>query len=291
MPERAALDLSGILNQYRPLRPPEPERPILDEDPQDPLRFAVPVKLGRGALTWSTSTALLPVENPCYDVNGYYRELGVHWRATRKELAQAYTDLDGQQFPRLTYIFKQLLNPKIREAYDRAPQGEPFLDAYTDEQLKRRAHTEAHCRVSKGEDISAAQIMDEWGYTLLTDDEVDSVSPIGKDLIYGDDPWEYSYYAWKTSTYLPDVHRLRRWQELLSTAASQRGVSPRMVIGTTAVSDQPFMLEDVNGNQVIFFSEDASPTLLVAHEAIENYLRFSPHLTHLQHLSAEGEIT
>jgi len=292
MGERAPLDLGPILTQYGPLPVSQPQRPVLDEDPQESLPFAVPVRLGRGPLAWSTSTALLPVENPCYDVNGYYRELGVHWKATRKELLQAYTAKDGQRSPRLTYIFKQLLNPAIRKKYDRAPQGEPFLDAYTDEQLKIRAHAEARRRVLKGDDISAAQIMDEWGYTLLTADEVDSVSPIRQDLIHlVDEPWEYSYYAWKTSTYLPDVHRLRQWQELLSTAASRRGVSPRMIIGITAVSDRPFMLENVNGETVVFFSESTPPTPLTASEVIKDYLHFSLHSTHLQHLSAEGELT
>lgn len=295
MRERAALDLSGILNQYVLFRAPEPEQPVLPLDnPQDPLCFAVPTRLGQGPLAWSTSTTLVHVGRICHDVNGYYRDLGVEWTASRKELAQAYMAKHGMGSVRLTYVFKQLLNSKIREAYDRMPRGETFPDEYTDEQLRleRKARKVAARRRIQGEAVSVEEVLDGWGYALLTEDEVDSVSPIRKDLIYGnDDPWEYSYYAWKTSSYLPDVHRLRRWQELLSTAASQRGISPEVVIGATAVSDRPFMLEDVNGSSVVFFSESASLTLSVAHEAIENYLRFSLHLTHLQHLSAEGEIT
>lgn len=288
MTERAALDLSRILTQYAPLRAPEPEQPVLPgDDPKDPLCFGVPTRLGRGPLAWSTSTALVLVENPCWDVNGYYRELGVDWRATRKELREAYAALDGQSSTRLTYIFKQLLNPKTREAYDRMPKGQTFLDSYTDEQLKRRAHRESGRRAAQGQLISPEQVLDEWGYAVLGEDEVDSVSPIRKDQINpGTTPWEYSFYAWKTSSYLPDEDRLRRWQELLSTAATRHGERPEMIIGATALSDQPFMLENVNGSTVVFFSEDTPLESSIADTVIESYLRISPHL---QPLSAESD--
>jgi len=292
MTERAALDLDVILAQYAPIRAPEPDRPVLlSEDPQDLLRFAVPVRLGRGPLTWSSSTVLVVPERVCWDVNGYYQELGVHWRASRKELAQAYQDKAGQYSPRLTYIFKQLLNAKIREAYDRTPQDAMFLDEYTDTELKQRAHRESGRRAAQGQLLSPEEILDEWGYTLLSDDEVDSVSPIVKDQDHRGDPWEYSYYAWKTSSYLPDEVRLQHWQELLSTAASRRGISPEMVIGTTALSDRPYMLEDVNGQTVIFFSEKTLLEPSIADEAIEDYLRISPHLPASPASFAESDFT
>lgn len=288
MTERAALDLGAILAQYAPLRAPEPEAPVLPgDDPKDPLCFGVPTRLGRGPLAWSTSTVLVVPERVCWDVNGYYRELGVHWEATRRELMRAYRAKEGQRSPRLTYVFKQLLNPKIRKAYDRMSKDQVFLDAYTDEKLKRRAHQESGRRAAEGQLISPEQVLDEWGYAVLGDDEVDSVIPIGKDQINpGTEPWEYSYYAWKTSSYLPDEGRLRRWQELLSTAATRYGERPRMIIGATALSDQPFMLENVNGSTVVFFSEDTPLESSIADLVIESYLRISPHL---QPLSAESD--
>lgn len=276
MTERTALDLTGILAQYSPLRAPVPEQPVLPDEPEV-LCFGVPTRLGRGPLVWSTCTALVPLERVCWDVNGYYRELGVHWRATRRELMRAYQAKNGQRSPRLTYVFKQLLAAETREAYDRMPRGEVFLDAYTDAELKQKAHQESGRRASKGKLVSAEQILDEWGYAILPDDEVDSVSPMGKDLEQpGSEPWEYSFYAWKTSSYLPDERRLRRWQELLATAATRYGVRPGMIIGMTALSDQPFMLENVNGHPVVFFSESTPTTSSVADDVIEGYL---PHLS------------
>lgn len=277
MTERAALDLTGILAQYTPLRAPVPEQPVLPDDPEDPLCFGVPTRLGRGPLVWSTSTALVPQERVCWDVNGYYRELGVHWQATRRELMQAYRAKDGQRSPRLTYVFKQLLNTEIREAYDRMKRGEVFLDAYTDAELKQRAHQESGRRAADGQSVSVEEVLDEWGFAILPDDGVDSVRSIGKDLgVPGDEPWEYSFYAWNTSSYLPDERRLRRWQELLATAATRYGVRPEMVIGMTGLSDQPFMLENVNGHPVVFFSENTPPTSSIADDVIEGYL---PHLS------------
>jgi hypothetical protein len=228
MTERTALDLSRILEQYAPMRAPEPVQPVLpSDDPQDPLCFGVPTKLGRGPLAWSTSTVLAVPERVCWDVNGYYQELGVHCESGR--------------------------------------------------------------RAAEGQLISPEQILDEWGYAVLGEDEVDSVSPIGKDQINHEaEPWEYSFYAWKTSSYLPDESRLRRWQELLSTAATRYGVRPEMIIGATALSDQPFMLENVNGSPVVFFSEDTPLESSIADDVIESYLRISPHL---QPLSAESDIS
>lgn len=280
MTERAALDLSAILAQYAPIRAPRSEAPVLpQEDSRDPLRFAVPVKLGRGPLAWSTCMDLVPVERVCHDVNHYYLDLGVDWRATRKELREAYLDADGQESPRLTYVLKQLLDPVVREAYDRTPEGQLFPDDYTDARLKRSARAEANRRTARGQLVSPQEVLDEWGYAVLDEDEVDRVSPMGKDLLHGNEPWGYSYYAWKTSSYLPDEYRLQQWQELLTSAASRRGVTPELIIGMTAMSDRPYMLEDVNGQMVAFLSESTYPNPSIADDVIEDHLRISPHLT------------
>jgi hypothetical protein len=280
VPARSPLDLSEITPQYELFReePTHEEPPVLPGDSGTAYCFALaPVRLGAGPDIWSTSTALVPAVLVCHDVNGYYRELGVHWQATRKQLAQAYMALGGMGSARLTYVFKQLLNPKTREAYDRTSAGETFLDDYTTDQLKRQAHQEARRRTTLGQSVTPADVMDEWGYAVLDDAEVDSVSPIRKDQSQlRKEPWGYSYYAWKTTSYSADENRLRQWQKLLSTAASLRGSAPRLAIGMTAVSDQPFMLGDVNGTPVVFFSETAYPDLSVAEKAIELFPASSP---------------
>lgn len=280
MGARPALDLSDITRQYDLFGPAvREEPPVLPGDTEPALCFSkAPVRLGQGPDVWSTGTALVPAVRVCPDVNGYYRELGVHWRATRRELREAYAARDGQSSARLTYVFKQLLNAEVRDQYDHTPAGEIFLDDYTADDLKRRAHEEAGRRASLGQSVKPEEVMDEWGYTVLDDTEVDRVSPVVKDQRQQRrDPWGYSYYAWKTASYLHSEADLRQWQVLLSTAASLRGAAPRLAIGITALSDQSFMLGDVNGKPVVFFSETASPDLSVAEAAIELFATSSPH--------------
>lgn len=278
MPERAPLDLSAITAQYDLFAPSLPEPPVIPGEDKEALCFTVPTRLGRGPLSWSTSTALVHVGRVCYDVNGYYRELGVPWTATRRELGRAYLEAGGPESIRLTYVFKQLLNAAVREAYDRTPEGEVFLDDYTDpeKKLKRQARQESARRLLRGEASTAEDVLDEWGYMLLSDDGLDRVAPVVKDQGHRYEPWGYSYYAWKTASYLPDTLRLRQWQEMLSLAATRRGTSPEMVLGTTSLSDQSFMMEDVNGSTVIFFSEACLPSEQVADDAIGQLLDFLP---------------
>jgi hypothetical protein len=288
VPARSPLDLFGILPQYKLFAPATPERSMVPDDQDSGLCFQVPVRRGMGPDLWSTSTALVPVQRICHDVNGYYRELGVNWRATRRELAVAYMARNGMASSRLTYIFKQLLNPKVREAYDRTGPGGEFLDDYTQTDLKRRASDEAVRRSTLGQTASADDIMDEWGYVTVPEDGIDSVSPMGKDRGQRrNGPWNYSYYAWKTSGYLQNEERLQQWQELLSMAAARQRVAPVLAIGLTAMSDRPFMLEDINGKPVVFFPEESQPDLSVAEDAIEHSLQFSPNPLE----SSESEIS
>src|SRR5687768_9235720 len=107
---RPDLDLTAILGLHDRKILPSPEEAEAmrkAQEPDDSLRYETPVRLGWGPARWSTCTALVPVERVCHDVNGYYRELGVDWRASRKELMQAYMEKDGQSSVRQTYVFKQ----------------------------------------------------------------------------------------------------------------------------------------------------------------------------------------
>lgn len=276
MPFRAPLDLSGILARHVPIgRVIEGGGPVSLAAMDDGFCFAAqPVRLGMGPDRWSTSTALVPAVVVCADVNGYYRELGVDWRATRKELAEAYMALEGQSSARLTYVFKQLLDSRTREAYDKTKVGESFFDDYTSEALRRKASAEAGRRSLRGQSASVDSVMDEWGYVILPDDEVDSVSPMRQDQSQQRDlPWKYSYYAWKTTSYLQDEKLLRQWQGLLSTAASRCGAAPQLAIGLTAMSDGPFMIESVADKAVIFFAEGTAPHISIAEKAVEHLLR------------------
>ncbi len=272
---RAPLDLTEIMALHERVLPSREEQEAMRQDqrPDDKLRYECPVRLGWGPAKWSTSMALVPVEHVCHDVNGYYRELGVHWRATRKELREAYVAKDGPNDARLTYVFKQLLDPVTREAYDKSPKGELFLDDYTEDDLKRRAHEEAARRSGLGQAVSRDEVLDEWGYQVLDDtpEGVDRVRAMGNDRPRRAErkPWGYSYWAWQTKDFVQNEARLQQWQKLLAVAAVQYGEIPEVVLGVTSMSDQPFMLEDISGDTVVFFSTEQEPTAEIATQVIE----------------------
>jgi len=81
--------------------------------------------------------------------------------------------------------------------------------------------------------------------------------------------WGYSYWAWQTKDFVQNESRLRQWQELLAVAATQHGETSEVALGVTSMSDQPFMLEDIAGDKVVFFSTEEEPTAEVAAQAIE----------------------
>lgn len=278
MAARADLDLTGILGQYGDVLPtPETAEAMRQSQTPDAFAYDHPVRLGLGPDRWSTSMSLVPVERVCHDVNGYYRELGVDWRATRKELREAYVARDGQSSPRLTYVFKQLLDPLIREAYDRTPKGEVFLDDYTEEDLRARAAREASERSLRlGQPVTSDEVLDDWGYSVLDDEEVDIVKAMGNDQKRRRaEEWNYSYYAWQTRDFVQDEARLQEWQRLLSEEAVRRGITPHMAIGVTSgleLSVQPVILEYVAGKPVLFFHTDAEPTSEIVSQAFTEYL-------------------
>lgn len=281
MPERTPLDLSGILDLYQGFLPSREDAEAMRkvQEPDDALRYGVPVRLGWGPDRWSTSMALVPVVRVCHDVNGYYQELGVDWRATRKELMQAYMAKDGQSSVRLTYVFKQLLDPLIREAYDRSPAGEPFLDDYTQDDLKRRAHMEAARRSTLGQVVTPDEVLDEMGYVSLDEEEgVDTVRAARQDSSQSKarQGWRYSYYAWQTRDFVQNEAGLQEWQELLSLESKRVGSSVEVAIGvTSSLSDRSFIIEVVGGKPVIFFSTETEPTSKIAFQALIEFLEAS----------------
>ena len=73
-----------------------------------------PVLSHQGPAEFSTCTDLALRPEVCWDTNRYYRTLGVHWKATKKELMKAYQALGTMPSAYATYAFKQLLDPEVR---------------------------------------------------------------------------------------------------------------------------------------------------------------------------------
>ncbi|MFJ4902826.1 hypothetical protein [Streptomyces sp. NPDC088727] len=215
----------------------------------------------------STSTALMSVRAAvvCSDVNGYYRALGVHSDATRRQLMDAYVARDGQSDARLTYIFKQLLNPHTRALYDAAPLGQPFPDRYVHAELVRLASQRAAAQNSAyGTEVTAVDILESHGLApeKPADEFLDSVP---RERFSDDEtrdrqpslnsPTTRSYSYLLLASTCDDKSRMDQWREGLGQALADRKC-PRFAVGFHGMPGRPFIVVKDLGDPVLFLHED-----------------------------------
>lgn len=273
---REHLDLSGIVDRFEVLNPNyKPAEPR--EEWAKPGEGEPPERAGIGPLTASTCRSLaLAGPQWAWDPNRYYRDLGIGWpyvHATKKDLREAYQAVDGQASDRLTYCFKQLLT--IRTWYDALPLGELWMDdIYVQERMAKRAAAEASRRTAMGKHTRDEDVLDEWGYTKLTEDEskeVEAARRLDEDRSkrlnqpsqlnsVGAD-WHYSFYLWKTTE--ADLDRLAAWQSGLISAVDPE-VIPTLTVGMMGKQPQDYVIAKVGDTWVVFLHHKAevSPDLV-----------------------------
>lgn len=275
---RPDLDLSGILPQYQKVLdwsdpPGTDDFSVLTDPPIPPEPPNEPVLRGYGPEWCSSQTALALSPEICWDVNGYYRELGVHWRATRAELGRAYQEKCGNNDVRLTFVLQQLLHPESRAAYDRTPLGEVFLDDWMQFELKRKAHDRAYEMWMQGRQCTRDDVLEQWGYVPVPEtawngpEPVDTTQRFMQDEDRSQETWEFSYYLWRTIVrHLPT---LKQWQELLLQELSGRGCIVRFSVGMVGKEQTPAVLW-VDGKDFIFFlNERHEPSPQLAAKVVE----------------------
>lgn len=287
---RPALDLREILRDYEVfggtprLRRTESEHfGVVADGPFSVLAGSTvtpdppdePIQIGHGPAWCSSETTLDITPRVCWDVNGYYRGLGVDWRASRKELKEAFYRKNGHESIWLTYVLKQLLNPEIRRQYDMAPPGEPFLDDdFVQENIKRQAHEEAYRRtMAQGQDVHRDEVLKEWGLTAVSADETDETERVDSDPGVGQDEpsdsqesWEYSFYLWRTVTGSPAL--MRRWQGLILRELSACRRTVRFSVGLIGKESSAYVLRLQGNHFFIFLNEDCHPTAELAAQAV-----------------------
>jgi hypothetical protein len=232
-----------------------------------------------GPSVWSTSTALVPLRSlPIWDVNYYYRELGIkapYRNVSKKQLRDGYTARNGQSSERLTYCFKQLLDPQIRAKYDRMPLGKPMDDKYRWKLIEEAAAEWASRRSAEtGEVHEAKEFLEEVGMDpeSIAAREAEIEEAMHSFKTYG---WPYAYYLWRSRKF--DDATLSEWQSMLISACSERDLSCQLSIGYVGASDQTWLIKEHDGNRVVFFNEDAVPDPLVAAEIADSlYPLFAP---------------
>jgi len=171
-----------------------------------------------------------------WDVNWYYWVLGVHFRATRRQLKDAYLDKKGEDDDYLTYIFSQLLNPEIRRAYDAKPLGSVFWDKYVEQKVRERAH-----RLAVRHKVDADVILKQWGFVEPEEnpaqggdsDRLDSSGEAGE-YVEAPPGGSYTFYVWRTKTYLlgeADVRLAQDWREAILHECYSNHMTAQFAVG------------------------------------------------------------
>jgi len=248
---------------------------------------------GWGPDTCSSSFALAVQPQFVWDVCSYYRRLHVPFWATRRQLRLAYIRRGGPFSPRLTYAFKQLLDPVVRAAYDAATPLRPFfLDADTQEAVKRAAALEAARRTAEqGIPATVEEVLEERGIRqrreslrdamregrppqeLPEDDRPLDGLPLGSSI----SPWErqWSWFArGKSIGWLAPVSRLEEWQRLLRRELAAREITISFAVGFCP-GFRWYAWRPREGTGIVFLGLDAVPDEVLAMQAVADYLSFS----------------
>ena len=262
---------------------------------------ADPFIQGSGPPECSTCTDLARVTEYIFDVNGYYRDLGVDPntkpRPSRADLRHAYFDRDGMSSERLTYVMKMLLSPEIRAFYDSIPLGQRYFDMYEQDKMKKRIQAKQSKMMAeaamRGEHISerrekemAQDLWREHGFDVSDpgpDDQdspeemVDLPSPEVLDQAQpAEDPnrFDFAYYLWRTNLSTRDqLGALARWQEHLINAFSRRGVRIQIAVGLHGHMVHPAVSARVGYREVFFLHHLETPTADLAHRMADQWLR------------------
>jgi hypothetical protein len=238
----------------------------------DPER---PFLVGFGPAEFSTSLALEHFPSIIWDVNGYYRDLGVNPKATRMELRKAYQALDGQGSNRLTMIMNVLLNPKRRLLYDLAPFGSLYVDAEVDEALRLQAVQAAAEARARGEELSDEEAQARYENMSESAEAMQDAMLREMQRGFQEQIGGWSFYLWRTKQRdMRQLPRLAQWRSLLAKWLNEYHDGPPYTLGVGFFAgDQEVAIAVVGYRVVIFLNEKSEPTDVVACMAVVELLR------------------
>jgi hypothetical protein len=213
-----------------------------------------------------------------WDACAYYLRLGVHWTASKKELRLAYLALspdDGDE--QLHYCLMQLLDDRVRFAYDRVPLGGIFTwDRDVAAALRRVAAQEAARRVAEdGAEFSTDEVMEEMGFgPQPPEEDGDPEQPPGAparpaDVVSSRWEMQWGHYVLAGPGSFPraDAALLEAWQGMVAAALRERGIVMEFAVAQ-GPEDSPMVLRDVK-EDCIFVVTDKGASPQMAQRAVE----------------------
>ncbi len=230
----------------------------------DPER---PFLVGFGPAEFSTSLSLEHFPSIIWDVNGYYRDLGVK--------PKAYQSLGGAKSNRLTMIMNILLNPKRRLLYDLAPFGSLYVDAEVDEALRLQAVKAAAEARARGEEIDEKE--SQARYEAMSESAEEMQDAMLREMQRGlqEKIGGWSFYLWRTKQRdMRQLPRLAVWRALLAKWLNEYHDGPPYTLGVGFFAgEQEVAISVVGYRVVIFLNEKSEPSDVVACMAVVELLR------------------
>jgi hypothetical protein len=256
-----------------------------------------------GPFEMSTNTELVPMSAlPVWDVNGYYRAIGITWpyRPTRGQMREAYRDTGGPYDDYATYAFKRLLDPVFRRKYDRRTLGQPIDDEYRfreafrlaadmasrqsrllgkvityrqilGEDLFEKMSREAEAE-KQAEDIEAQRELREEGQDIAE-------RPESEDFI-----WLWAYFLWQSRH--DDDQKLSEWQRMLHQACVREGLSLQVAVGyfgaTSGAATARVRHPKPGGGhtEILFLREDVLPSQALADVVVATFHTWPHNIEH-----------
>ena len=195
-----------------------------------------------GQMTCSSSLVLDLGRRHIWDVNGYYRELGVEPHAPKAELRRAYQA--SVQDDRLTYIAKVLLNDETRIQYDLLKIGQLWFDPWLSARVREEMLDEVQGRdIAEEGEVTVRQDL------LEREDQPINISPVEETW----SPSGWGHYTWHIG---PRDWLMARWRLMLSLAAQELGRTiPDLMVGVMR-GEQPWAVYRLSAGRTIFFLEE-----------------------------------
>lgn len=245
------------------------------------LRGDAPEGIFRASLlpaVTSTSRELACVTDaPIWDVNGYYRAVGVRYpyRVTRRRLREAYQACHGQFDTWATYAFKRLLDPAFRAMYDRRELGQPVHDDYLQLVLNRLAAEWAAEQTALTGEVHTAQ--DFFGTPEEEPVEAEG-QPVAADAapaeLIVDHDWGYGYWLWGSRK--RDEPMLSVWQSMLCDVLWTKRLRVPLGVGYVGHRPEPSVRVHYESTDIVFLHENQPPTRELAEKVASTFLTTSP---------------
>lgn len=200
-----------------------------------------------------------------WDVNNYYRDLGVSPKATKREIREAYQRAEGWTSYRLTYIVKQLLNDEVRSLYDQTPPGSLFIDHFLMRAIERRIEDDLMRHFAEGGSTEMTERID---LSHLLNKPLQVVDKDHGGGHYEPPLWSWGFYLWQSGC--RDNGKLRRWQEHLIRAFQDRKEVRRIAIGFCGshIAGPVHVVQD-DYLTIVLLNESEQPTAALASQAAD----------------------